>query len=465
MTGLTYFPKELSSLKKTLINFILFLSTIGGVVVTLALDRKLTIPEFFGLLIVVSSVFVILYLFLFFFRREVLSVNRKVFFILLAIIAFLVSTRVVTVLSSGDLLYLIPFAIIPVTIRTFYDARLALFILLVTIILTGFLLPDPFEFIFISFSTGMAAIFALNNNYRKIRLLLTVLIVIASYAVLWTGLTLIREGSLSSAYLRTLLLFTGNGFLVLISYPLIFLFEQNFLLLSDATMLELSDTNQPILRKLATDAPGSFQHSLQVSNLAEEAARVIGANVLLVRTGSLYHDIGKIANPEYFVENQTDGNSPHDKMDPKESARIIINHVRNGVNLAKNYKLPVQIIDFIRMHHGTTVAYYFFKKYIDLHPGESHPEKYFTYPGPKPISKETAVVMMADAVEAASRSLSEYNEETISELVERIIYLQEQDGQFTEVPLTYKDMSEIKDAFKRRLGNIFHARIIYPDRL
>lgn len=465
MAGLNYLPKELSSLKKTLINFILFLVSIAGVVVTLALDRQLTVPEFFGLVIVVSSVFVILYLFLYFFRIEVLQVNRKVFFILLAIVAFLVSTRVVTVLSSGELLYLIPFAIIPVTIRTFYDARLALFILLVTIMLTGFLVPDPFEFVFISFATGMAAIFSLNSNYRKIRLLLAVLIVIGSYTVLWTGLTLIREGSLSAGYLKTLLFFTINGFLVLISYPLIFLFEQNFLLLSDATLLELSDTNQPLLRKLATDAPGSFQHSLQVSNLAEEAARVIGANVLLVRTGSLYHDIGKIANPEYFVENQTDGISPHENMDPKESARIIINHVRNGVNLAKNYKIPVQIIDFIRMHHGTTVAYYFYKKYIDLHQGEEHADKAFSYPGPKPFTKETAVVMMADAVEASSRSLPEYNDETISELVERIIYLQEQDGQFSDVPLTYKDMSDIKDAFKRRLGNIFHARIVYPDRV
>lgn len=464
MTRLTNFSKELTSLKKTLVNLFLFTGSLAAVVVILSWEKELTILEFTGIFTIVSSIYVILYLFLFYFRREVLSVNRKVFFILLAIILFLVVTKIVTGLPGRDLLFLIPFAIIPVTIRTFYDARLALFILLITILLAGYMVPESFEFIFISFAAGMAAIFSLNTKGRKIRLLLTVLVVILSYSVSWLGVTLLRQGTISGDDLKALLLFIGNGFLVLISYPLIFVFEQNFLLLSDATLLELADTNQPLLRKLATDAPGSFQHSLQVSNLAEEAARVIGANSLLVRTGSLYHDIGKIANPEYFVENQTDGNSPHTDMDPRESARIIINHVRNGVNLAKNYKIPVQIIDFIKMHHGTTVAYFFYKKYIDLHPDAKHMERAFSYPGPKPVSSETAVVMMADAVEASSRTLTEYNEENISELVERIIYLQEQDGQFTEVPLTFKDISDIKDAFKRRLANIYHARIIYPER-
>jgi putative nucleotidyltransferase with HDIG domain len=258
--------------------------------------------------------------------------------------------------------------------------------------------------------------------------------------------------------------FGGNGILVLISYPLIFIFEQKFLLLSDTTLLELSDTNQPLLRKLAEEAPGSFQHSLQVANLAEEAARIINANLLLVRAGSLYHDIGKIANPKYFIENKSDEINPHEKLNPKQSSRLIINHVKNGVVLAKNYKLPVQIIDFIKTHHGTTVAYFFYKKYLDQYPAETGAEKAFKYPGPKPFSKETAIVMMADAVEASSRSLGNYTEESISELVERIIYLQEQDGQFSDVPLTFKDMSDVKNVFKKRLSNIFHARIAYPER-
>jgi putative nucleotidyltransferase with HDIG domain len=460
----TYFSKELPSLKKTLVNLILFLASISGVVAILAWERELTVAAFFGTIIIVSSVFVILYLFLYHFRREVLTVNRKVFFILLAVILFLFVTRLVTELPGIDLLYLVPFAIIPVIIRTFYDARLALFILLITIMLAGYMLTEPFAFIFMSFTAGMAAIFTLNTHYRKIRLLLTVVVVIMSYSVIWTGMTLVTRGSFPPDSLNTLLLFAGNGLLILISYPLIFLFEQNFLLISDTTLLELSDTNQPLLRKFATEAPGSFQHSLQVSNLAEEAARVIGANSMLVRAGALYHDIGKIANPGYFVENQTEEYSPHEKLEPVESAKLIISHVRNGVNLAKNYKIPVQIIDFIRMHHGTSVAYYFYKKHMDLHPKDIHMEKLFTYPGPKPFSKETAVLMMADAVEAASRSITDLNEESIDDLVERIIYIQEQDGQFSEVPLTFKDMSDIKDAFKRRLANIYHARIIYPER-
>ncbi len=184
----------------------------------------------------------------------------------------------------------------------------------------------------------------------------------------------------------------------------------------------------------------------------------------MVRTGALYHDIGKVANPNFYIENQVDGASPHESLNPRESARIIINHVNNGVTLARNFKLPVQIIDFIRTHHGTTVAYYFFKKFTDLYPGDAGKEKDFAYPGPKPFTKETAVVMMADAVEASSRSLTKFSEETISELVERIIYIQEQDGQYSDVPLTFKDISDIKDSLKRRLSNIYHVRVAYPER-
>jgi putative nucleotidyltransferase with HDIG domain len=242
------------------------------------------------------------------------------------------------------------------------------------------------------------------------------------------------------------------------------LFEQKFLFLSDTTLLELSDINQPLLRKFAVEAPGSFQHSLQVANLAEEAARVTGASLLLVRAGSLYHDIGKIANPDYYIENQIDGLSPHDNLDPRESAKVIINHVRNGVTLAKNFKIPIQIIDFIRTHHGTTVAYYFYRKYTEQIPWDTTREAEFKYPGPKPFSKETAIVMMADAVEASSRSLESYTETNISELVEKIIYLQEQDEQFSDVPLTFKDISDIKAAFKKRLSTIYHVRIAYPER-
>jgi hypothetical protein len=467
MSQLNTETKLVNVLNKTVVNFLLFIAAMGIVTAILSWGQNPGSLVFTGTAIVVATCFMVLYIFLFQFHREVLHVTRKVFFMLITIILFIAVTKVVAGLPKENLIFLIPFAVIPIIIRTFYDARLALMILLLTLILCSFLVPQPLEFVFVNFIAGIAAIFTLKKVYRKSRLFFTSFIVIITYAVVWTGINFMEGGMLPEDFSNTLLLFAGNGLLVLISFPLVFLFEQDFLLLSDATLIELTDTNQPLLRKFAEDAPGSFQHSLQVSHLAEEAARVIGANYLLVRTGSLYHDIGKIGNPKYFVENQGDEISPHEKLDPKESARMIISHVRNGVNLAKNYKLPIQIIDFIRMHHGTTVAYFFYKKYIDQHPGEESGlagEKPFTYPGPKPFSKETAVVMMADAVEAGSRSLTSFTEKSISELVERIIYLQEQDGQFSEVPLTFKDMSDIKDVLKRRLSNIYHARVVYPDR-
>lgn len=418
-----------------------------------------------GAFILVSSCYLVLWFFLSHFRSEVLNVTRKTLFIILIILSFISLTRVVIAFFNPKALYLIPFVIIPVVVRTFYDARLALFILLITIMLSGFMVPDPFPFIFLSFVTGMIAIFTLSNIYRKGKFFVTALCVATGYSVLYLGLNLVLYGNLAKVAAIDFVLFAINGLLVLISYPVIFIFEMKFLFLSDTTLLELADTNQPLLRKLSEEAPGTFQHSLQVANLAEEAARITGANLLLVRTGALYHDIGKIANPGYYIENQTDGVSPHDNLNPEDSARAIINHVKNGVILAKNFKLPVQIIDFIRTHHGTTIAYFFFKKYTDLNPWDTSKEKEFTYPGPKPFSKETAIIMMADAVEASSRSMTEYSELTISELVERIIYMQEQDGQFSEVPLTFKDISDIKNAFKKRLSNIYHVRIAYPDRV
>ena len=417
-----------------------------------------------GIIILVSSCYLVLWLFLSHFRSEVLDVTRKTLFIILIILSFVLLTRFAINFTNQDVLFLIPFVIIPVVIQTFYDARLALFILLITIMLSGFMVPDPFVYIFMSFISGMIAIFTLTNIYRRAKLFLTALVIIISYSALYLGLNLMHYGSFDKVKLPAFYLFAGNGLLVLISYPIISVFEKRFLFLSDTTLLELADTNQPLLRKLADEAPGSFQHSLQVANLAEEAARITSANLLLVRTGSLYHDIGKIANPKYYIENQTDGISPHDNLNPEDSVKVIINHVKNGVILAKNFKLPIQIIDFIRTHHGTTVAYFFFKKYTDLHPWDTSKEKEFTYPGPKPFSKETAVVMMADAVEASSRSLLKYTEESISELVERIVYLQEIDGQFSEIPLTFKDISDIKSAFKKRLSNIYHVRIAYPER-
>jgi hypothetical protein len=452
------------SRRKFILNLIYFIVSIIIVTAIWPYRPKAGIIRILGVIILVSSCYEVLWLFLSHFRSEVLGVTRKTLFIILMIISFISLTRVTVTFANPDTLFLIPFVIIPVVIRTFYDARLALFILLITIMISGFMLPDPFEFVFISFITGMVAIFTLSNIYRRGKFFFTAISVFVTYCILYLGLNLMHDGSLVKVVWSDFYLFAGNGLLVLISYPIIFLFEVKFLFLSDTTLLELADTNQPLLRKLADEAPGSFQHSLQVANLAEEAARITGANLLLVRAGALYHDIGKIANPAFYIENQTEGVSPHESLNPEESARIIINHVRNGVTLARNFKIPVQIIDFIRTHHGTTIAYFFFKKYTEMNPWDTSKESDFTYPGPKPFSKETALVMMADAVEASSRSMINYSEESINELVERIVYLQEQDGQFSDIPLTFKDISDIKNAFKKRLLNIYHLRIAYPER-
>jgi cyclic-di-AMP phosphodiesterase PgpH len=449
---------------KKAVDFILFIISIVAVTFTIAFRTRASFVEILGTLIISSCCYLVLFLFLYQFRNEVLNVLRKTLFVLLIIFIFVLLTKVVAGIGNRDIIYLLPFAIIPVVVRTFYDSRLALFILLITLMLSGLIVQEPFDFVMMSFITGMVAIYTLSNIHSRSRLFFTAFSVFTVYTILYTGLSLMDKGDLKGFNPSDLLIFSANSILVLLSYPVILMFEQKFLLVSETTLRELCDTNHPLLRKFAEEAPGSFQHSLQVANLAEEAARAIGANLLLVRAGSLYHDIGKIANPGYFIENQSYSASLHEKLDPKQSSKVIINHVRNGVILAKNYKIPVQVIDFIRTHHGTTVAYFFFRKYIDENPERREDYKEFSYPGPKPFSRETAIVMMADATEASSRSLPGYTEESISELVDRIMFIQEQDGQFTEVPLTFRDISEIKKVFKKRLVNIYHARVAYPER-
>jgi len=417
----------------------------------------------FGRIILVAACYLALYLFMYHFRFNILSSTHKTFFIILIILLFIVLIRYVIYLP-GNVIFLVPIALIAILVRTFYDSRLALFVYLVAVMLAGFIVPNSFEFVFLSYIAGVIVIFSLTNIYRRSKLFLAVLMVFLSYSIVYLGIGLMQEGNLSNMNWKNYIWFTGNGIFLLLSYPLIFVFEKTFRFLSDATLFELSDTNQLLLRKLAEEAPGSFQHSLQVANLAEEAAREIGANNLIARTGALYHDIGKTADAGYFIENINEGFNPHDTLNPLTSSEIIVGHVKKGVDLARKFKLPSPIIDFIQTHHGTTVAYFFYKKFIDKNPRETDKEKKFAYPGPKPFSKETAIVMMADAVEAASRSLANYSDENISELVERIIYIQEQDGQFSETPLTFKDISDIKSVFIKRLSNIYHARIAYPSR-
>jgi len=415
-----------------------------------------------GQFLVVFLSVMIIFFFLQSFRKEVFRNKLKTFFILFVIILMALITRFV--ISSTSLsVYIVPFALLAIIVKTFYDSRLALFVLFVTILLTGFWVPNSFEFVFMNFIAGIVAIFSLSNQYRRGKLFLTAMLVLVAYSAVYTGISLMEEAQLKSVAWNELFWFGGNCLLLLAAYPLLFIFERLFGFLSDASLTELSDTNQPLLRQLAELAPGTFQHSLQVANLAEEAVNHIGGNALLVRTGALYHDIGKMENPSYFIENQPTGVNLHEQLDYTESAAIIIDHVKNGITIARKHKLPEQIVDFIATHHGTTMARYFYNSLMNAAGNHetADPSK-FRYPGPKPHSKENAVLMMADAVEAASRSLTIINEESLSTLVNEIIDQQMKEEQLNEADITFGDITLIKNLFTKRLRNIYHARIAYP---
>jgi len=414
-----------------------------------------------GQIILVAFAFVVLYLFLFNFRKEVLSSGKKTFFILMLVVMLALLTTL-TIRADSLSVYVVPFVILPILIKTFYDERIALFVHIITILLIGFWVPNGFEFVFLNFIAGAVTIFALRNLYRRGILFFAAMFALLSYSLIYTGMSILQEGKIQDIDVENYAWFAGNALLVLTSYPLIYIFERLFGFISDATLVELSDTNQPLLRKLAEKAPGTFQHSLQVANLAEEMALQVGANTLLVRTGSLYHDIGKMDDPMYFIENLTTNYNPHDHLSFEESATKIIGHVARGVEIAKKKKLPEAVIDFIRTHHGTMTVQYFYKSFLKEYPDSQVDINKFTYPGPTPHSKETAIVMMADSTEAASRSLKVINKDVINALVDSIIDHQLSENQFDDVDLTLRDFKMIRGILKKKLINIYHARIEYP---
>ncbi len=417
---------------------------------------------FLGKLLLVVIIMTLLYLFLYNFKKNILRSTRETSFILLLIL-ILVAVSSFTLRYDVLSLYFLPFALVPIMIRTFFDSRLAFFIHVIVVLIVGFWAPNSFEFIFLNLVAGIVAIFSLTNSYRRGILFLTAVLIIAAYSTVYFAFSVIQEGNLDSIHFKTFLWFAGNGLLILTSYPLIFIFEKSFKFLSDSTLIELSDTNQPLLRELAEIAPGTFQHSLQVANLAEEAIYQIGGNALLIRTGALYHDIGKMSNPMYFVENQMTDSNPHDKLEFEESARIIIGHVAKGVEIARKHRLPEAIIDFITTHHGTTLVQYFYKSYLKKYPADETRMEKFSYAGPKPFSREIAVLMMADSVEASSRSLKVRDEESLKNLVTQIIDYQIGEGQFDNADITFRDIHRIKEIFLKKLLNIYHVRIEYPE--
>lgn len=414
-----------------------------------------------GKFILVLVSFMVIYLFLKSFRKEVLESHVKVSFILLSMV-LMILTASATLKFSVISIYLLPFTILPILLRTFFDSRLALFVHIMTVLLVGFFVPNGFEFVFLNVVAGMVAIISMTNVYRRSKFVVTSLYVILAYSLVYLGIALVQEGDISLIRYEYFRWFAGNGLLILISYPLIYLFEKTFGFISDATLMELSDSNQPLLRKLAELAPGTFQHSLQVANLAEDAVFHVGGNPLLVRAGALYHDIGKMDDAIYFIENQTTSINPHDDLKFEQSARIIIDHVKKGVDLARKNKLPEAIVDFIRTHHGTSTVQYFYRSYLREYPQADVDVKQFSYPGPRPMSRETAIVMMADSVEAASRSLKTITEGTLDKLVDTIIHSQMTEEQYNDAQITFRDITTIREVFKKRLRNIYHVRISYP---
>jgi len=411
--------------------------------------------------ILISSLVLLLIFFLFSFRQSVYQNNLRYSFVLLLVVAVV---SISGVLAKNDInLYIIPFALLPIIIKTFYDSRLALFVHTIAILLTGFMVPNGFEFVFLNFITGAIAIISLTTIYKRRKLFDSVILVFFTYSLLYSGIHLLQGSPLKTIDLSHYMMFAISSSLLLMAYPVIYLFERLFGFLSDITLLELTDTNQPLLRELNEKAPGTFQHSLQVANLAEEAAFKIGANPLMVRAGALYHDIGKIYNPMYFIENLSSEKNPHDSISFEASAKVIIDHVTRGVEIARKHRIPEQIVDFIRTHHGNSTVQFFYISYKKQNPETEIDKGIFTYPGPIPYSKETALVMMADSVEAASRSIKEFNREVINDLVDNIIYYQMINNQYNNSNITYKDITLVKEIFKRKLMNIYHIRVEYPE--
>ena len=413
-----------------------------------------------GYTVLVALVLIMLYLFLKKYRLEVYNNNVKVTFIFFNILLMVFLTTIV-IKYNDQLVFVVPLCILPLILKTFFDARLGLFVHVLTVLILGFVVPNSFEYIFLQIIAGIVTILTVSELYKRANLFVSVGQITLIYILGYLAFHTIHEGDLSDIQWYTLGLFLLNGMITLFVQPLIYIYEKLFGLVSDVSLLELSDTNSRLLKELSNKAPGTFHHSLQVANLAEAAANEIGANAMLVRVGALYHDIGKMNNPTFFTENQITNVNPHDELGPKDSAKIIIDHVINGIELARKNNLPDRIIDFIRSHHGTTLVYYFYKKQMDLE-GEAD-EANFRYPGPLPFSRETAILMMADSVEAASKSLKDPTFLIIDAFVDKIISGQMKANQFLNADITFKEIETIKKIFKQKLTNIYHLRVEYPE--
>lgn len=402
-----------------------------------------------------------LYAYLYIFRREYFDDDRSITFIVTLIALFtLFSFAMQATFLNGS--YLTPYTMVPILVLIFLDSRTAYFCHLILVLICAIVSSFALEFIFLQFIAGVIAIDSLKDLTRRSQLIRTAALIFLAYALCYAAMEVMQSGSFVRVQGRVVGCFAINAILISFSYVLMFLLERVYGFTSRVTLVELSDINNPLLRELSEECPGTFNHSLAVSNLASAAGTRIGANVQLVRTGALYHDIGKIRNPAFYTENQH-GVNPHDALDPIQSARIVTGHVNEGLTLAEKAKLPAVIRKFIAEHHGAGKARYFYTTYCNAHPNEKVDPAMFSYPGPNPQSKETSLLMMADAVEAASRSMTNHSPEAISGLVNKIIDSQIADGLHNESPISFRDVSVIKDVFAQRLRTMYHSRISYPE--
>lgn len=414
-----------------------------------------------GLFILVFGIMLCYWLYLWSFRPKILHNRRNVLFLVLCIFVSCMMTEMVVTYGLFNI-YILPYAIVPIVVRTFFDSRTALFTQLVIVLICSLMAPFPHEFLLLQIIAGMVVTFSLKELSERSQLIRCAFFIFLSYTLCYLSLNLFQEADLKKVNWMMMLYFGINFILLMFTYVLVYMLEKAFGYVSSITLVELSNINTPILKKLSETCPGTFQHSLQVSILAAEAATRIGADAQLVRTGALYHDIGKMSNPVFFTENQSSVN-PHNQLTLDQSAQIIISHVTEGVKIAEKIALPKAVVNFIRTHHGSGKAKYFYNSFKNQYPDREIDEKMFTYPGPNPFSKETAVLMMADAVEAASRSLKEHTEESIQQLVNKIIDGQIADGLLRNAPLTFRDVETIKTVFVDKLKTMFHTRISYPD--
>lgn len=414
-----------------------------------------------GQFVLVFGILFCFWLYLWSFRLKILHNRKNALFLVLCVFVSCILTELCVTYGLFNI-YILPFAIVPIVVRTFFDSRTALFTHLVIALICSLMAPFPHEFLLLQIIAGMVVTFSLRDLYERSQLIRCAFFIFLAYTLCYISLSIYQEADIKKIHGMMMLYFGINFILLMFTYILVYMLEKTFGYVSSITLVELSNINTPILKRLSETCPGTFQHSLQMSILASEAAAAIGANAQMVRTGAMYHDIGKMANPAFFTENQSSIN-PHNQLPFDESAKIIINHISDGIRIAEKAMLPPAIIDFIRTHHGRGKAKYFYNSFKNQYPDREIDETAFTYPGPNPFSKETAVLMMADSVEAASRSLKEHTEDNIRTLVDKIIDGQISDGLMRNAPLTFKDVETIKNVFVEKLKIMYHTRISYPD--